>query len=42
MYKLMISSTWLFVLKYYMHFEEQLIFIFMGESSGAGVQTPIL
>lgn len=40
MYKLMISSTWLLVLKYYMHLEEQLIFIFMGESSGAGCQDP--
>lgn len=40
MYKLMISSTWLLVLKYYMYLEEQHIFIFMGESSGAGCQDP--
>lgn len=38
----MISSTWLLVLKYYMYMylEEQHIFIFMGESSGAGCQDP--
>lgn len=36
----MISSTWLLVLKYYMYLEQQHIFIFMGESSGAGCQDP--